>query len=62
MATLGLRSMAYRPGRSILCVTPIASATSGLPLIYDPNTPAGRDAWNLAAAPTRPTSARRGSS
>lgn len=71
--TLGLRSMAYRPGRSILCISLIASATftivsldafrdegslegtggypllatSDLPLIYDPNTPAGRDTLNI---------------
>jgi hypothetical protein len=72
-ASLGLRSLAYHPGRSVLCITLIASATfvivsldafrrdatpegiggypliatSDVPLIYDPNTPAGRDALNL---------------
>ncbi|MBZ5581573.1 MAG: ABC transporter permease [Acidobacteriia bacterium] len=71
--TLGLRSLAYRPGRSILCIALMASATflivsldafrrddssartgeyplladSALPLIHDPNTPAGRAALNL---------------
>lgn len=71
--SLGLRSVAYRPGRSILCIALIASATfvivsldafrrdgspaatggfplvagAALPLIHDPNTPAGRAALNL---------------
>lgn len=71
--TLGLRSATYRPGRSMLCIALIASATflivsldafrrddtstgtggfpliaeSVLPLIYDPNTAAGRDALNI---------------
>jgi putative ABC transport system permease protein len=71
---LGLRSLAYHPGRSILCIALIASATftivsldtfrregpseavgsyplfatSELPLAYDPNSPVGRDALNLA--------------
>ncbi len=75
--TLGLRSAAYRPGRSILCIALIASAvfvivsldafrrdantdgTSGfqfvaeavVPLIYDPNTPAGREALNIPSLP-----------
>ncbi len=74
--TLGLRSMTHRPGRSVLCVALIASATftivsldvfrvenssegtggysliatSDVPLIHDPNTPAGREALNLDAA------------
>ncbi|MGO9097209.1 MAG: FtsX-like permease family protein [Bryobacteraceae bacterium] len=73
--TLGLRSLTYRPGRAILCIALIASATftivsldafrrdgdasatggfgliadSALPLIHDPNTPAGRAALNLPA-------------
>jgi hypothetical protein len=72
-ASLGVRSLAYHPGRSVLCIALIASATfvivsldafrrdaapegiggypliatSDVPLIYDPNTPAGRDALNL---------------
>jgi hypothetical protein len=72
-ASLGLRSLAYHPGRSVLCLALIASATfvivsldafrrdaasegiggypliatSDVPLIYDPNTPAGWDALNL---------------
>jgi ABC-type lipoprotein release transport system permease subunit len=71
--TLGIRSATYRPGRSLLCIALIASATfviisldafrrsdasagtggfpliaeSVLPLIHDPNTPAGRDALNI---------------
>ena len=71
--TLGVRSAAYRPGRSLLCIALIASATfiivsldafrrsdasagtggfplvaeSVLPLIYEPNTPAGREALNI---------------
>ena len=71
--TLGVRSATYRPGRSLLCITLIASATfiivsldafrggdasagtggfplvaeSVLPLIHEPNTPAGRDALNI---------------
>ena len=71
--TLGFRSATYRPGRSILCIALIASATflivsldafrrgdaaagtggfpfmaeSVLPLIHNPNTPAGRDALNI---------------
>jgi ABC-type antimicrobial peptide transport system permease subunit len=71
--SLGFRSAAYRPARSILCVALIASATflivsldtfrrhgssagtggfplmaeSVLPVIYDPNTPEGRDALNI---------------
>ncbi|MCX6625233.1 MAG: ABC transporter permease, partial [Acidobacteria bacterium] len=69
--TLGMRSAAYRPGRSILSIALIASATfmivsldafrrdtpgagryplladSVLPLVHDPNTPAGRFALNL---------------
>ena len=71
--TLGVRSATYRPGRSLLCIALIASATfiivsldafrrsdasagtggfplvaeSVLPLIHEPNTPAGRDALNL---------------
>jgi ABC-type antimicrobial peptide transport system permease subunit len=71
--TLGFRSTTYRPGRSLLCIALIASATflivsldafrrsdastgtggfalvaeSVLPLIHDPNTPAGRDALNI---------------
>jgi len=71
--TLGVRSATYRPGRSLLCIALIASATfviisldafrrsdtsagtggfpliaeSVLPLIHDPNTPAGREALNL---------------
>jgi ABC-type antimicrobial peptide transport system permease subunit len=74
-ATLGMRNVAYRPGRSILCIALIASATfvivsldtfrswgdgkgtggfpllaeSVLPVIYDPNSAAGRDALNLPA-------------
>jgi putative ABC transport system permease protein len=73
IATLALRSAAYRPGRSILCIAQIAFATflivsvdafrrtgdaggtfgyplmaeSVLPLIHDPNAPAGRDALNI---------------
>jgi ABC-type lipoprotein release transport system permease subunit len=73
--TLGFRSAAYRPGRSILSIALIASATflivsldtfrregsnewtsrfpllaeSVLPLIHDPNTPAGREALNIPA-------------
>ncbi len=73
LITLGLRSAAYRPGRSVLCVAQIACATflivsvdafrrdadpagtggfplmaeSVLPLIYDPNTPGGREALNI---------------
>jgi hypothetical protein len=73
--TLGLRGAACRPGRSILSIALIASATfllvaldvfrregpgewtrryplvaeSVLPLIHDPNTPAGREALNLPA-------------
>ena len=76
-ASLGLRSLAYHPGRSVLCITLIASATfvivsldafrrdgspegiggypliatSDVPLIYDPYTPAGRDMLNLAGGP-----------
>jgi hypothetical protein len=75
--TLGLRSASYRPGRSVLCIALIASATflivardafrrtdaaagtggyplmaeSVLPLIHDPNTPAGREALNLPQLP-----------
>ena len=75
--TLGFRSAAYRPGRSILCIALIASATflivsldafrrqdstagtggfalvaeSAIPLIYDPNSSAGRDALNLPPLP-----------
>jgi hypothetical protein len=71
--TLGIRSATYRPGRSLLCIALIASATfviisldafrrgdvsagtggfpliaeSVLPLIHDPNTPAGREALNI---------------
>jgi ABC-type antimicrobial peptide transport system permease subunit len=71
--SLGFRSASYRPGRSILCVALIASATflivsldtfrrdgssegtggfpltaqSVLPLIHDPNSAAGRDAFNI---------------
>jgi putative ABC transport system permease protein len=71
--TLGVRSATYRPGRSLLCIALIGSATfiivsldafrrseasagtggfplvaeSVLPLIYEPNTPAGRDALNI---------------
>lgn len=77
---LGLRNTTYRPGRSVLCIALIASATfiivavdafrrdsrsvsqerksgsggfpllaeSLLPLIHDPNSPAGREALNLA--------------
>jgi hypothetical protein len=73
LITLGMRSAAYRPGRSILCIAQIACATflivsvdafrrdadpagmggfplmaeSVLPLIHDPNTPAGREALNI---------------
>jgi ABC-type lipoprotein release transport system permease subunit len=73
LTALGMRSATYRPGRSLLCIALIASATflivsldafhregdstgtggypllaeSALPLIHDPNTPAGRDALNL---------------
>lgn len=77
---LGFRNATYRPGRSVLCIALIASATfiivavdafrretqsvtpdrksgsggfpllaeSMLPLIHDPNSPAGREALNLA--------------
>jgi ABC-type lipoprotein release transport system permease subunit len=71
--TLGVRSATCRPGRSLLCIALIASATfvivsldafrrgdasagtggfpliaeSALPLIHDPNTPAGRQALNI---------------
>jgi putative ABC transport system permease protein len=75
----GLRNMGHRPGRSILCIALIASATftivsldafrkdgavegaggyrlsatSVLPLIHDPNSPAGREALNLAGRDLR---------
>ena len=77
LTALALRSAAYRPGRSILCIAQIACATfliisvdafrqtgdsagtggyplmaqSVLPLIYDPNTAAGRDALNIPTLP-----------
>ena len=73
LISLAMRSAAYRPGRSILCIAQIAFATflivsvdafqragdsagtggfplmaeSALPLIHDPNTPAGREALNI---------------
>ncbi|HWS53905.1 MAG TPA: ABC transporter permease [Pyrinomonadaceae bacterium] len=82
VSRLGARNATHRPGRSLLCVTLIASAAfiivavdafrregeaarlepksgSGgypllaetlLPVVHDPNTPAGRDALNLAGA------------
>lgn len=80
VAALGFRSARYRPGRSILSIALIASATflivaigafrqeerssldpksgtggfplfaeSLLPLVHDPNSPAGKDALNLPA-------------
>src|SRR5215469_14605603 len=71
--TLGVRSATYRPGRSLLCIALIASATfiivsldafrrsdasagtggfplvaeSVLPLVHEPNMPAGRAALNI---------------
>jgi ABC-type antimicrobial peptide transport system permease subunit len=73
LVALGLRSVQYRPGRSVLSIALIASATfviasleafrrdgdsagtggfalladAELPLIHDPNTPAGRAALNI---------------
>jgi putative ABC transport system permease protein len=78
LTRLGWRNAGWRPGRSVLCMTLIASATfllvaleafrsraespqgtggfplmaeSQAPLIFDPNTPEGRDAFNLVGTP-----------
>jgi ABC-type lipoprotein release transport system permease subunit len=77
VAGLGLRNAGFRPGRSVLSIALIASATflivaldafrreggdsgaggyplvaeSALPLIHNPNTPAGREALNLPDLP-----------